>query len=191
MQEERNMSKDLPLSVRNLRKIWDAKKVQMRFTQVEAAKELGWSQGAISHYLNNITELRAPAIVKLANFLEVDPRDIDPDIERDLPSVQKKIIAFSALDMTKRINETLLSRRVDSSILVKIPNQKPYQNHFTPEAIYSDCYVRLVSPSELKNPKIFAARLKSQKKLSFYLPEELPPASQIHTLWSVVNYSYY
>ena len=75
------MSKDLPQSVKNLRKIWDAKKVQMRFTQVEAAKELGWSQGAISHYLNNITELRAPAIVKLANFLDVDPRDIDPDIE--------------------------------------------------------------------------------------------------------------
>ena len=185
------MSKDLPLSVRNLRKIWDAKKVQMRFTQVEAAKELGWSQGAISHYLNNITELRAPAIVKLANFLEVDPRDIDPDIERDLPSIQKYTIAFNALDMTKRIDETLLSRRADSSILVKIPKQKPYQKHFTPDTIYLDCYVRLVSPSELRNPKSFAARLKGEKSLSFYLPEDLPPASQIHTLWSVVNYSYY
>ena len=191
MQEERNMSKDLPLSVRNLRKIWDAKKIQMRFTQVEAAKELGWSQGAISHYLNNITELRAPAIVKLANFLEVDPRDIDPDIERDLPSIQKYTIAFNALDMTKRIDETLLSRRADSSILVKVPKQKPYQKHFTPDTIYPDCYVRLVSPSELRNPKSFAARLKGEKSLSFYLPEDLPPASQIHTLWSVVNYSYY
>ena len=191
MQEERKMSKDLPQSVKNLRKIWDAKKIQMRFTQVEAAKELGWSQGAISHYLNNITELRAPAIVKLANFLEVDPRDIDPDIERDLPSIQKKIIAFNALDMTKPINETLLSRRADSSILVKIPKQKPYQKHFTPDTIYSECYVRLVSPSELKNPKSFAARLKGRKNLSFYLPENTPPASQIHTLWSVVNYSYY
>ena len=185
------MSKDLPLSVRNLRKIWDAKKVQMRFTQVEAAKELGWSQGAISHYLNNITELRAPAIVKLANFLEVDPRDIDPDIEDSLPSIEKKIITFNALDMTKRINETLLSRRADSSILVKIPKQKPFEKHFTRRAIYSDCYARLVPPSELKNPKIFAARLKGKKSLSFFLPEDLPPSSQIHTLWSVVSYSYY
>ena len=191
MQEERKMSKDLPQSVKNLRKIWDAKKIQMRFTQVEAAKELGWSQGAISHYLNNITELRAPAIVKLANFLEVDPRDIDPDIERDLPSIQKKIIAFNALDMTKPINETLLSRRADSSILVKIPKQKPFEKHFTIDTVYSDCYVRLAPPSELKNPKSFAARLKGQKNLSFYLPENMPPASQIHTLWSVVNYSYY
>ena len=191
MQEERIMSKDLPLSVKNLRKIWDAKKVQMRFTQVEAAKELGWSQGAISHYLNNITELRAPAIVKLANFLEVDPRDIDPDIEDSLPSIEKKIIAFNALDMTKRINETLLSRRADSSILVKIPKQKPFEKHFTIDTIYNDCYVRLVPPSELKNPKSFAARLKGEKSLSFFLPKDLPPSSQIHTLWSVVSYSYY
>lgn len=185
------MSKDLPQSVKNLRKIWDAKKVQMRFTQVEVAKELGWSQGAISHYLNNITELRAPAIVKLANFLDVDPRDIDPDIEDSLPSIQKKVIAFNALDMTKRTDETLLSRRDDSSILVKIPRQKPYERHFTPDTIYSDCYVRLISPSQLKNPKSYAARLKGTKNLSFYLPEDLPPASQIHTLWSVVNYAYY
>lgn len=185
------MSKDLPLSVRNLRKIWDAKKVQMRFTQVEAAKKLGWSQGAISHYLNNITELRAPAIVKLANFLDVDPRDIDPNIEDSLPSIEKITVAFNALDMTKRINETLLSRRADSSILVKIPKQKPYEKHFTTDTIYSDCYVRLVPLSELKNPKSFAARLKGEKSLSFFLPENLPPSSQIHTLWSVVSYSYY
>ena len=185
------MKKDLPQSVKNLRKIWDAKKIEMRFTQVEAAKELGWSQGAISHYLNNITELRAPAIVKLANFLEVDPRDIDPDIEGSLPSVSKLSIAFNALDMTKRIDETLLSRRADSSVLVKIPNQRPYTRHFTNHTVYSDCYVRLVSPSELKKPKSFAVRLKGEKHLSFYLPEDLPPASKIHTLWSVVHYSYY
>lgn len=185
------MSKDLPQSVKNLRKIWDAKKVQMRFTQVEAAKELGWSQGAISHYLNNITELRAPAIVKLANFLDVDPRDIDPDIENSLPSVEKKVVAFNALDMTKRVNETLFSRRDNSSILVKIPNEKPFKKHFTEDTIYTDLYARLVPASELKNPKSFAVRLRGKKALSFYLPEDLPPASQIHTLWSVVNYSYY
>ena len=102
------MSKDLPQAVQNLRKIWDQKKVEFRFTQVEAAKQLGWSQGAISHYLNNITELRPPAIVKLANFLEVDPRDIDPNIENSLPSVEKKVIAYDVRDLSKRIDETLL-----------------------------------------------------------------------------------
>jgi len=70
----------LPRAVNNLRAIWEKKKVEMQFTQVEAAKELGWSQGAISHYLNNITDLGPAAVIKFANFLEVDPRDIDPTV---------------------------------------------------------------------------------------------------------------
>lgn len=185
------MKKDLPVAVKNLRKIWEAKKVELRFTQVEAAKDLGWSQGAISHYLNNITELRAPAIVKLANFLDIDPRDIDPDIEDSLPSVKKITVAYDATDMSKRIDKTLFSRRDDSSILVKIPKQKPFENHFTIDTIYSDCYVRLVPPSELRNPKSYAARLKKEKKLTFFAPNELPSSSKIHTLWSVVGYYYY
>ena len=92
----------------------------MRFTQVEVAKELGWSQGAISHYLNNITELRAQAIIKLANFLDVDPREIDPDIEQNLPSIVKQTVSYNASDMTKQVNESLLSRSEESSIIVKI-----------------------------------------------------------------------
>lgn len=187
------MKKDLPVAVKNLRKIWEAKKVELRFTQVEAAKDLGWSQGAISHYLNNITELRAPAIVKLANFLDVDPRDIDPNIERDLPSVEKKPVAFDAQDMTKRIDETLLSRKDDSSVLVRIPHNENYSSFFA--SVGSDnmftCFVRLISPSQLKKPKRYAVRLKGSKALTFYEPEKLPPPSEIHTLWSVVGFYYY
>jgi len=185
------MSKELPQAVLNLRKIWDQKKVEFRFTQVEAAKELGWSQGAISHYLNNITELRAPAIVKLANFLDVDPRDIDPDIEDSLPSVEKKTVAYDARDMTKRINEILISRREDSSILVKVPNMGHFTNNFTENEPYTECYAKLISPTQLKNPKSYAARMKGEKGIKFFTPQELPPASQIYTLWSVVAYYYY
>ena len=72
-------NKNLPVAVRNLRKIWDNKKHQFEVTQVQAAKKLGWTQGAFSQYLNNLTELHADAIAKLANFLEVDPHEIDPD----------------------------------------------------------------------------------------------------------------
>ena len=189
------MSKDLPLPVRNLRKIWDTKKVQMRFTQVEAAKELGWSQGAISHYLNNITELRAPAIVKLANFLDIDPRDIDPDIESSLPSVVKQTVSYNASDMTKPINETRLTRSEDYSLIVKISAGNHYDYLFA-AAIYQndienwDCYARLVSVSQLKNPKAFAVRLKGKKHLRFYSPKNLPDSSKIHTMWSVVAFYY-
>ena len=70
--------KDSSVAANNLRKIWDSRKSEIGITQTEAAKKLGWTQGALAQYLNNITELNAPAVVKLANFLGVDPREIDP-----------------------------------------------------------------------------------------------------------------
>lgn len=71
------------MAANNLRKIWDIRKSEIGVTQTEAAKKLGWTQGALAQYLNNITELNAPAVVKLANFLGVDPREIDPNANFD------------------------------------------------------------------------------------------------------------
>jgi len=65
--------------VENLQKLWKKKKEAFEYTQVQAAKELGWTQGAFSQYLNNLTELNDAAIIKLANFLDVDPNQIDPE----------------------------------------------------------------------------------------------------------------
>ena len=66
------------MAANNLRKIWDSRKSEIGITQTEAAKKLGWTQGALAQYLNNITELNPPAVIKLANFLGVDPQEIDP-----------------------------------------------------------------------------------------------------------------
>lgn len=70
--------KDSSVAANNLRKIWDLRKSEIGLTQTEAAKKLGWTQGALAQYLNNITELNPPAVIKIANFLGVDPRDIEP-----------------------------------------------------------------------------------------------------------------
>jgi transcriptional regulator with XRE-family HTH domain len=78
-----------PLSVTNLRRIWNLKKSEMQITQAQAAKELGWTQGAFSQYLNNLTNLNSTAVIKLANFLGVDPVEIDPDIEEYLPAMRR------------------------------------------------------------------------------------------------------
>lgn len=75
----------LPLAVQNLRKLWQHKKVTENMTQTEAANKLGYTQSALSHYLVNITSLNVEAIIKLANFLEVPPTEIDPDFTEELP----------------------------------------------------------------------------------------------------------
>ena len=76
---------ELPQAVQNLRRIWKAKNTSLAINQSEAAKALGWTQGAFSQYLNNLSELNPAAITKLANYLGVDPLEIDPNIESILP----------------------------------------------------------------------------------------------------------
>jgi hypothetical protein len=196
--------------VKNLRKIWDSKKLEIQFTQVTAAKDLGWSQGAISHYLNEITELNPAAVIKFANFLDVDPRDIDPEIEPNLPSVHNLIVKYNAKDMSRAINKTLSDRSLASSILVKIPNEGEYsvfymatapatkgpaayltQNTIDEVQDELECYICLCKPSHLIKPKFYAARLKGKKNLRFYNSASLPDRALIHSLWSVVSVSYY
>ena len=91
-----NTKKDSSVAVNNLRRIWDAKKAEIGVTQNQAAKELGWTQGAVAQYLNNITELNTTAIIKLANFLGVDPREIDPQAGDELPNY----VTFNRIENT-------------------------------------------------------------------------------------------
>ena len=118
-------STELPIAVQNLRKIWESKKTEMQFTQTEAAKKLGWSQGAISHYLNNLTELGSGAVVKLANFLGVDPLEIDPTLTSKLPNVSAINVVAKSSDMSKKIKETVYMRDdIESFYVLVEPNTK-------------------------------------------------------------------
>ena len=73
-----SMKKESSVAADNLRALWEARKHELKLTQTEAAAKLGWTQGALAQYLNNLTELTPPAVIKLANFFGVDPREIDP-----------------------------------------------------------------------------------------------------------------
>lgn len=120
---------ELPKAVNNLRAIWEKKKVEMQFTQVEAAKELGWSQGAISHYLNNITDLGPAAIIKFANFLGVSPLDIDPSIVEHLPNVQRYEITAETSDLTKKLKKSTYIKESPSARWVSISEETLFYEH--------------------------------------------------------------
>ena len=109
-----------PVAVKNLRRIWESKKSDMKFTQVTAAQELGWSQGLISHYLNNITDLGPMATIKFANFLGVDPRDIDPQITDDLPKTTGHHFRYIANDMDKVISKKIDVLYPEDSFMVEL-----------------------------------------------------------------------
>lgn len=96
------------LIVKNLRRIWDVRKREMQIRQVEAAEKLGWTQGAFSQYLIGITEMSPTTIIKLANFLDVDPTEIDPLILQSLPNVQKKPIVFAVDNPNQKLHKATL-----------------------------------------------------------------------------------
>ena len=120
METKRGASDTTPVAVKNLRRIWEAKKSDMKFTQVTAAQELGWSQGLISHYLNNITDLGPLATIKFANFLGVDPRDIDPEIADDLPKTHCYRFKYLASDMTKIARKNIAITIPEDSFMVEL-----------------------------------------------------------------------
>jgi transcriptional regulator with XRE-family HTH domain len=195
---------ELPQAVNNLRAIWEKKKVEMQFTQVEAAKELGWSQGAISHYLNNITDLGTTATIKFANFLEVDPRDIDPTIVEHLPNVTTQIVRFNSNNATKRIDKPHYVREPECAFWIEINPDKTKMytgsssealiRHLTPFDIMdgtSRILARVCPAKERPNAVTYLVSLKGEKQFHFYREQQLPPASKISKKLSVINVGYY
>ena len=193
------MSESMPLAVENLRKIWASKKIEMHFNQCEAATELGWSQGAISHYLNNVTPLGALAVVKLANFLDVDPADIDPAIVSKLPNVRKLHIDIRSDNMSKSSPAIVYSRDDIKSFYVELIGATAIENY--PDIIINGPlttqtttqmrgYARLCVPEVYTGNSIVAVRLKKEKALRWYLKDDIPAPSRIHTMWAVISMHY-
>lgn len=174
---------ELPKPVQNLRRIWDKKKAEMNFTQVQAAKELGWSQGAISHYLNAITDLGPPAVIKLANFLGVAPTDIDPDVIKHLPNVQSYKVTRTATDLTKVINRTLYLTPTTSEKWVLCPHEtKVYMpsevGGVTKERVgLSGAVLKTCEVKHSTDAQYFLAVKKKEVAAHIYHIDVLPPES--------------
>jgi transcriptional regulator with XRE-family HTH domain len=189
------MRKDvaLPIAVQNLRRIWEAKKIEMQFNQTGAAKELGWTQGAISHYLNNITELGPPAIVKLANFLDVDPTEIDPSIVSKLPYVRKINVTKKTSDLTSPAKSHIYDRDDIAHIYVAIDNEISIQGTERVIPTQHEGFkgvLKLCRQSKYTSNHLVAVRLKTETHLRVYLKSDSPPAAKVHTLWAVMSITY-
>jgi len=102
--------------VKNLKRIWNQRKRELGLTQVGAAKELGWTQGALSQYLNNLTELRPSATIKLANYLSVPASDIDPNIHKHMPN-------YVSIRVKHRNLSTKILKQVSTEAMSVISNK--------------------------------------------------------------------
>lgn len=135
-----------PIVLENLRKIWELKKSEMQINQQDAARDLGWTQGAFSQYLNSITKLNTAAVIKIANYLGVPASSIDPDISSKLPAIHHIKVRYQNKSTTPLKNKGALVHTVSgstSSMIIEItekfsvpgtkmyawPGQKLYIDH--------------------------------------------------------------
>jgi|TARA_B110000908_G_scaffold63442_1_gene77153 transcriptional regulator with XRE-family HTH domain len=181
--------KTLPVVVQNLRAIWSKKKVEMQFTQVGAAKKLGWSQGAISHYLNNLTELGPAAVIKFANFLGVDPVEIDPSITGFLPNIRTRVIKYDWSNLTSPMNEKFYDKNPESAFWVRVDGE-----------IWTDLtedqkraiggapwHIRVCPVKDFPNARLFLVQLKRLNQAKLYRAEALPEVSRINAKYSILE----
>jgi len=182
---------ELPPAVNNLRKIWEQKKAEMKFTQVKAAKELDWTQGAISHYLNGITELGPAAVIKFANFLGVDPLDIDPKVIAHLPNTQAIKITYSTANFNKTIDETYYHTKIKSSVtcivdpetLLFLPGFKKGMQFCKPG---ETSLVHMCNLDEAPDSSYFLVQLKGENQANFYHHDVLPPKAKTKKIMAII-----
>jgi hypothetical protein len=186
-------STELPLAVRNLQKLWRSKQLEMKFTQVQAAKTLAWTQGAISHYLNDVTELNPQAVIKFANFLDVDPLEIDPNITPFLPNLTQIKIECDSKNVTNKIKSTVYIKDQSGLMNVMVSPDVTLENNdllLQTSKTNLKCIVQLADVKDYPQAKMFAAQLKTEKHLRFYLTADRPDSGIVKNLWAVVSFMY-
>ena len=169
----------------------------MHFTQVEAAKDMDWTQSAISHYLSNITELGPGAVVKFANFLDIDPTEIDPEVEHKLPHIHRINLSYSSDDITRPVDEHLYSRKTNVTKYVRVsPSSKieGYRDTSNASSVFWDVgltgVAQICALNKYPSAKIIAVRLKNEKRLRFYHKTDAPSSDKAHKMWAVVAFTY-
>ena len=184
-----NPIENFPVAVQNLRNIWNKKKVEMQFTQVEAAQILGWSQGAISHYLNNITELGPAAVVKFANFLSVDPLDIDPSVEGFLPNIRTRLIKYDASNLSTAMNEKFYDKNPESAFWVRIEGETWTDLTGDQEKSIGGApwHIRVCPVKDFPNARLFLVQLKGKKEAKLFRMQALPEAESIRKKYSILE----
>lgn len=172
------------IAVANLKRIWNIRKREMDITQVEAAEKLNWTQGAFSQYLNAITEMSPQTIIKLANFLDVDPIEIDPDIDKSLPDITRYPITHTLSDPNIKVNETLTYHSiplqfitVDKEMeLLKDDGLSPPAKY--PAGVQIGCIDMLDSPAYVPkmttSPNYYLIQRKNRKKFETCDQKHLP-----------------
>lgn len=64
-----------------IQSLWINHKIKNKITQIEAAKQLGWSQSTLSQFITGRLKPNTAAVIKLSDYFDVDPIEIDESVK--------------------------------------------------------------------------------------------------------------
>ena len=101
-------------AARRLRAIWEAKKQELKLTQVTVAEEIGTSQSAISQYLNSTIALNTDAVIVFAKLLQCEPKDI-------CPVLGSKLTINRRIPVIRSSTGAVLNKHIDAKYIGDTP----------------------------------------------------------------------
>lgn len=84
----------------NLKELWNQKARALNLSQNKVAKRWGWSQPAVSYYLNGLLRLNTDAVFQFAISLDIDPTAIDPRLAAFMKSKPPKLTRRHTVTLT-------------------------------------------------------------------------------------------
>lgn len=89
--KKKELTEEQKMEAEALKKIFEEKKVQLKFNQAEVAEAFGISQGGINHYLNGVNALNAQVATKFAKLLQVSVSAFSSRLALEISDMAKAI----------------------------------------------------------------------------------------------------
>jgi len=178
--KRRPLTKEQSQDTDRLKKIWDEKAPLLGLTQAKASKEFGFAnQSAVSQYLNGRMPLGMKMAAKFAKLLEVDPREICPNMNWPHNGSKAAVISVtdcSKLDFTVAKNNSLAPIVMQGDMMVVDSSDPSHDGILTPMgkiiAIFRSNAIEKTLPLQSTNETNIFIPLKKQKKVKTSKPFE-------------------
>lgn len=118
-----------------LKRLYEAKKKALGITQTSMADTLGMKQGAVAQYINGHIALNYEAVIRFARLIEVDPWDIDPELDvlrQASPDTARNVtVEVYSLDGDQQLPLRSITIRY-SGMSERLIGFEPQSNDYTP-----------------------------------------------------------
>ena len=121
---KRKLDKRQTVVAANIKRLWHEKQArEPGLTQAIASKQLGWSHSVVGQYVNGRVPAGPKAVFKFAEYFNVTPYDIDPELRSEFaepPTVDDLRTALSKMDGADAIKALqLVARRLSQQDLLQ------------------------------------------------------------------------